>query len=71
MPIVTRAMKVQNHTSSAPAELEQTLNKLEGPSSKIRYLTSLGWERGAIAHKLSIRYQHVRNVQMNPLKKTK
>lgn len=38
-------------------------------SAKIRYLTSLGWSRGAIAKKLNIRYQHVRNVQLQVLKK--
>jgi hypothetical protein len=45
----------------------KALNKLPSKSAKIRYLTSLDWSRGQIAEKLSIRYQHVRNVQITPL----
>lgn len=37
-------------------------------SSKIRFLTSKGLTRSMIAKKLQIRYQHVRNVQLQPLK---
>lgn len=39
-------------------------------SSKIRLLTSRGLTRSVIAKTLNIRYQHVRNVQLQPLKKT-
>ena len=45
------------------------LSQFTTTSSKIRYLTSLGWKRGQIALHLKIRYQHVRNVQLQPLKK--
>ena len=40
-------------------------------SSKIRYLTSLKYSRPEIADKLKIRYQHVRNVQITPVKNAK
>ncbi len=45
----------------------KTLNALPTKSAKIRYLTSLDWKRPAIADKLGILYQHVRNVQITPL----
>lgn len=51
------------------SELDQKIAELQTTSAKIRYLTSLGWKRGAIAKKLGILYQHVRNVQLQPLKK--
>lgn len=38
-------------------------------SAKIRALTAQGMKRGEIAKALNIRYQHVRNVQLRPLKK--
>ncbi len=37
-------------------------------SAKIRYLTSLDWTRSQIAKHLNILYQHVRNVQITPVK---
>ena len=39
-------------------------------SSKIRALNSKGHKRADIARFLDIRYQHVRNVLTQPLKKT-
>lgn len=47
------------------------LNALTTTSGKIRYLTSLDWKRGDIARYLGIRYQHVRNVQITPVKNPK
>jgi len=44
------------------------LTKLPTKSAKIRYLTKLKWSRSQIADKLGIRYQHVRNVQITPVK---
>lgn len=44
------------------------LEKLPTKSAKIRFLTSKGWKRGDIAAKLGILYQHVRNVQITPVK---
>ena len=45
------------------------LDSFQTTSAKIRFLHSLGNERGAIAKKLNIRYQHVRNVLITPIKK--
>jgi len=59
-------------TKTAPAsdpKVDDELAKLTTVSAKIRYLTSIGWKRGAIATKLGKLYQHVRNVQLQPLKK--
>ena len=42
--------------------------KLPTKSAKIRYLTDLKWSRSEIAAKMKIRYQHVRNVQITPIK---
>ncbi len=47
------------------------LSRLPTMSSRIRYLTSLKWERGAIARKLGIIYQWVYNVQHQVVKSTK
>lgn len=38
-------------------------------SNVIRYLHSKGWSRGSIAKFMNIRYQHVRNVLITPLKR--
>ena len=56
-------------TNNIVDELDTELNKLEGKSAKIRYMTSIGMDRKSIAGKLGIRYQHVRNVQCTLLKK--
>jgi len=57
-------------TETAPVDtIDDELAKFTTVSAKIRYLTSLEWKRGAIATKLGKRYQHVRNVQLQPLKK--
>ena len=40
-------------------------------SSKIRYLNSKDWTRGQIAKYMEIRYQHVRNVLITPVKNPK
>lgn len=49
-------------------------NKIAGmptTSAKIRYLASLDYKRGEIARHLGIRYQHVRNVLITPVKNPK
>jgi len=48
---------------------EELIAKLGTKSAAIRYLDGEGWKRGDIARKLGIRYQHVRNVLITPLKK--
>lgn len=47
----------------------EAYSKLTGASAQIRYLASLGWERGDIARFTGKRYQHVRNVLITPLKR--
>lgn len=39
-------------------------------SAKIRFLHSLGFERKEISNILYVRYQHVRNVLITPIKKS-
>lgn len=46
------------------------LDNIPTVSGKIRFLASTGMSRGDIAKKLDKRYQHVRNVLTQPLKKT-
>lgn len=55
--------KVVDHTTE--------LEGLTTTSSKIRKLLSLGYKRGDVAKILDIRYQHVRNVELMPIKKQK
>lgn len=50
--------------------LPENISGLSTTSAKIRALTALGWKRGDIAKTLNIRYQHVRNVQLQVLKRT-
>lgn len=47
------------------------LSSFSTKSSKIRYLHSLNFSRGQIAKFLDIRYQHVRNVLITPVKNQK
>jgi hypothetical protein len=47
------------------AILAETVNK----SVKIRKLLASGMNRSQVAKALNIRYQHVRNVELTPLKK--
>lgn len=59
---------IQNNIESAIA-IDSILESLPTKSSKIRYLFESGMKRSEIATKLNIRYQHVRNVLITPLKK--
>lgn len=47
-----------------------TLVTFPTTSGKIRYLDSVGYKRSEIEVILNIRYQHVRNVLITPLKKS-
>lgn len=49
-------------------DLEE-VNGIKTTSGKIRYLASQGKTKSEIAKMLNIRYQHVRNVLITPLKK--
>lgn len=48
---------------------QDKLDTLTTKSAKIRYLDSEKFTRGQIAKILGIRYQHVRNVLITPVKK--
>lgn len=61
--------KVEPQTATDEAVksiLESSMNK----SNKIRALLGLGLKRQPVADLLGIRYQHVRNVELTPLKKS-
>ena len=62
-----RLMKAQKLSKAQASKLARFGTK----SAKIRYLHSLKWSRSDIAAKLGIRYQHVRNVLITPVKKAK
>jgi hypothetical protein len=57
-------MTKSNLSKSQLAQLEA----LPTTSARIRYLAGQGLTRGQIAKTLGIRYQHVRNVLITPLK---
>ena len=50
------------------SQIQDQLVNLETTSSKIRYLLANGYTRSQVAKVLNIRYQHVRNVELNPKK---
>lgn len=50
-------------------EEQATYDGLSTKSAKIRYLTALNYTRSSIAKFMGIVYQHVREVQLRPLKK--
>ena len=64
MTKVTKVTKIET-----PVTPEIDLTTFTTKSSKIRHLSSLGKTRSEIAKMLDIRYQHVRNVLTQPLKK--
>ena len=47
---------------------KELFSNLPTKSSKIRFLNSKGWSRGDISRYMDIRYQHVRNVLITPVK---
>lgn len=69
--------EVQATVESVDIKVKETIqeqhvveaDKLSTKSAKIRFLDSAGYKRGTIATHLGIRYQHVRNVLTQPLKK--
>lgn len=63
-------VKIVANTEAAAANVEQL--KALGhttTSAQIRYLLSTGMKRGDVAKSLNKRYQHVRNVEITPIKK--
>lgn len=63
--------KVKTAEQKVQQVQEYDLSGCETTSSKIRKLTELGMSRGQVAKHLNIRYQHVRNVLITPIKKQK
>ena len=53
------------------AAQQKKLDSFSTTSARIRFLLAKGWERGDVARKLNIKYQHVRNVEITPVKKQK
>ncbi len=47
---------------------QKLFSDLPTKSAKIRFLNSQDWSRGQIARYMEIRYQHVRNVLITPVK---
>ena len=56
-------------TSQEAREIPEEISALPTKSAKIRALDAEGWSRSDIARALGIRYQHVRNVLVTPLKR--
>lgn len=57
--------------SPLPKEINDMISKLTTTSSKIRLLDSKGYSRWNISLHLQIRYQHVRQVLITPVKSPK
>lgn len=66
----TVAAAADTSAATEAARIKAELEALPTTSAKIRYLTAKNVKRGDIAKILGIRYQHVRNVQLQPLKRT-
>lgn len=69
----TNQITVESNESEAVAaqpqfELPKLMETHKTKSNVIRFLSSQGWTRSQIASFMSIRYQHVRNVLIQPLK---
>lgn len=61
--------KTKKESTTPEVNLEELSKIHTTKSSMIRYLHSTGMSRGDISRILQIRYQHVRNVLITPLKK--
>lgn len=62
---------VTNSNDEKEVRINKHLETLTTTSSKIRYLLSEGLTRSQVSKKLNIIYQHVRNVEITPIKKQK
>ena len=58
-----------NNTAELTTEQQKIVTSTDTKSDKIRKLLASGLKRGAVAKALGIRYQHVRNVELMPLKR--
>lgn len=61
-------MNVKKTAPSLNKKIQGELNACETTSAKIRFLHKENFSRGDISRILKIRYQHVRNVLIQPLK---
>lgn len=59
-----------NTESSTAVDIAILMGEFGTKSNVIRHLSSEGYKRADIAKMMNIRYQHVRNVLVQPLKKT-
>ena len=62
---------MSNTKKSTPvldSKISEGLEKLDTTAAKIRYLLANKYSRGDVARILNIRYQWVRNVELQPLK---
>lgn len=66
---MSKTNKSTNPTTTTTHNLEELMSKYQTKSGVIRFLDSEGMKRGDIAKLLNIRYQHVRNVLITPIKK--
>lgn len=55
-------------TPALKADTQAALDKLDTTAAKIRFLLANKHSRGDVARILNIRYQWVRNVELQPLK---
>ncbi len=67
----TKTEEVEETKKDLTSAQENEFKNLPTKSAKIRYLNAQDWKRGDIAKKLDIRYQHVRNVLVMPVKNPK
>lgn len=66
------ATKKTEQAHLIPKQTDEVMNIVNGggtKSDKIRALLALGQKRGEVAKALNIKYQHVRNVELMPLKR--
>jgi len=60
--------EIEKQAASKP-ELPEKYRKMATTSERIRAMLADGYSRGAVAKLLGKRYQHVRNVELQVLKK--
>lgn len=56
-------------SDSITESYDELMKQYQTKSNMIRYLYSIGHSKGDISRFMNIRYQHVRNVLLNPIKK--
>ena len=63
------AQKTTSEAKVVTVDVDALMKEHKTKSAVIRYLSGTGMSRSDIAKTLNIRYQHVRNVLLTPLKK--